>query len=119
MNNNNFRIDSVGFYRNRKGEKVEIIYPDRGNGYWSDTYGCSYFEDGKGITESDIIAKWEDAPQINSDNSKVNANALERIAELEGALRGLLEDAEVACMESGDDIWSSIRIAKKALGEDK
>jgi hypothetical protein len=51
--------------------------------------------------------------QINSDNSKVNANALERIEELESALR------EIASYGNKTQGWGQVmaRIAKKALGE--
>ena len=58
--------------------------------------------------------------QINSDNSKVNANALERIEELEGALRGLIakiieqDNIRDQGISESDD---AVMVAKKALGE--
>jgi hypothetical protein len=57
--------------------------------------------------------------QINSDNSKVNANALERIAELEAALRDIIEYKCVVGKHRDYDqeAFEHTEIAKKALGD--
>jgi len=62
---NNFRIDSVGFYRNRKGEKVYLTpsddygWYDEKNNWYSPLGFMDNYED------YNIIAKWEEAPQWN------------------------------------------------------
>ena len=56
--------------------------------------------------------------QINSDNSKVNVNMLERIAELEDALREIKNRCAPE-LDAGWQIEMIERIALKALGETK
>ena len=110
---NNFRIDSVGSYKNASGYKIEILGEDLHG--WRCSKGKHYSTNGgshSGRKQYDIIAKWEE-PQINSDNSKVNVNMLKRITTLEAALR------EIVAYDKQGGINSLIMrdIAKKALGE--
>ncbi len=117
-----FRIDSLGFYKNRRGDKVEIKKKANNNPeMWVCRDALGYYSDGTvtgfsdRLPEFDIIAKWEE-PQINSDNSKVNVNMLKRIEELESALREIVD--KLLCNETYDSRVAK-EIAKQALGENK
>jgi len=108
-----FRIDSVGLYRNRNGEKVEIINKDDVYN-WIGADHNFYHDDGRRLNappENDITAKWEeDLPKPRLWSKDIVVTQAQRISELEGALRNLALGA------SSNVDWYRMT-AKKALGE--
>ena len=63
-----FKIDKVGFYKNKKGEKVEIV-AQASSGQWWDFDGKGYHTDGRmivGSIENNIIAHWEEPVEVYS-----------------------------------------------------
>ena len=56
-----FKIDKTGFYKNRKGEKVEIIR----DWLWLDTKGRHYYDNGDRATlDETIVAKWTEQDEL-------------------------------------------------------
>lgn len=56
-----FKIDKIGFYKNRKGEKVEIIR----DWLWLDTEGRHYYDNGDRATlDETIVAKWTEQDEL-------------------------------------------------------
>lgn len=70
-----FKIDKLGFYKNQKGEKVEIVR----DWLWLDTEGRHYYTNGERATlDETIVAKWTKQEELEEFAHETDCASRER-----------------------------------------